>query len=148
MLTLDYVVFPVRDAIVWKTDRRLGTEIPGDKWWQGENAPRGTAIAFNLKTAGEAKLTITDTATGQEFRTETMPAMAGLNRWQWNMCSTPVVTTPQQGRGGGGGQFGGGCQGGGRAATPGIYKLSVSVGGREIGTQMIKVLEDIWLSEK
>ncbi len=149
-LAKDAAVFPVRDAILWKTDRRIGTEIPGDKWWQGENAPRGSAIAFNVKTGGEAKLTITETATGQEFRTETMNAQAGLNRWQWNMCSTPVVTTPQQGRGGGGGggQFGGGCQGGGRAATPGIYKLSVSVGGKEIGTQMIKVLEDIWLMEK
>ena len=22
------------------------TEVPGDKWWEGENAPRGTAIAY------------------------------------------------------------------------------------------------------
>ncbi len=149
-LAKDATVFPVRDAIVWKTDRRLGTQVPGDKWWQGENAPRGTAIAFNLKSGGDAKLTITDAVTGAEFRTESMTATAGLNRWQWNICSTPIATPQQQGRGGGGGgQFGGGgCPGGGRAATPGVYKLSVNVGGREIGTQMIRVLEDIWMNEK
>ena len=78
-----------------------------------------------------------------------MAAQAGLNRWQWNLCSTPIATPAAGGgRGGGGGQFGGGCQGGGRAATPGLYKLSVSVAGKEIGTQMIRVLEDIWLNEK
>jgi photosystem II stability/assembly factor-like uncharacterized protein len=144
----DAAVFPVRDAVLWKNDRRLGTEVPGDKWWQGENAPRGTAIAFNVKSGGDAKVTITDTTTGSEFRTESMPAMAGLNRWQWNLCSTPIATPNQNGGRGGGGGFGGGCQGGGRTAQPGVYKLSVSVGGREIGTQLIKVLEDIWLNEK
>ncbi len=148
-LAKDAAVFPVRDAVLWKNDRRIGTEIPGDKWWGGENAPRGSVIAFNLKAGGEAKLTITETATGAEFRTETMAATAGLNRWQWNLCSTPIATPQNTGRGGGGGgQFGGGCQGGGRTATPGVYKLSVSVAGKEIGTQMIRVLEDIWMNEK
>jgi len=148
-LAKDAALFPTRDAVAWKQDRRLGAEVPGDKWWQGENAPRGTAIAFNLKAAGgDAKITITDTATGAEFRAQTLPSAAGLNRWQWDLCSTPIAS-PQGGRqGGGGGGFGGGCQGGGRAATPGVYKVTVNVGGKDIGTQTFKVLEDIWLNEK
>lgn len=144
-------LLPTRDAVAWKSDRRLGTEVPGDKWWQGENAPRGTAIAYYMKAAGsDAKITITDTATGAEFRTQASPAEAGLNRWQWDLCSTPLVTPTGGGRGGGGGGggFGGGCQGGGRAATPGVYKVTVSVAGKEIGSQTFKVLEDIWLNEK
>lgn len=149
-LAKDAALFPTRDAVAWKQDRRIGTEIPGDKWWQGENAPRGTAIAYYMKSAGgDAKITITDTATGTEFRTQTAPSAAGLNRWQWDLCSTPIAAPQGGGRGGGGGGgFGGGCQGGGRAATPGVYKLTVNVGGKDIGSQTFKVLEDIWLNEK
>jgi photosystem II stability/assembly factor-like uncharacterized protein len=144
----DAVLFPVRDAVLWKTDRRLGTEVPGDRQWAGENAPRGSVVSFYTKTAGEAKITVTDTAESTEYRTETMPAAAGLNRWQWNLCSTPIAT-PQGGRfGGGGGGFGGGCQGGGRVAQPGVYKVTVTVGGKDIGSQTMRVLEDIWLNEK
>ena len=147
----DAALFPTRDAVAWKTDRRLGTEIPGDKWWEGENAPRGTAIAYYAKAAGgDAKITITETATGNEFRTQTAPSAAGLNRWQWDLCSTPIATPAGGGRGGGGGGggFGGGCQGGGRAAQPGVYKVTVNVGGKDIGTQTFRILEDIWLNEK
>jgi len=150
-LAKDAALLPTRDAVVWKQDRRLGTEIPGDKWWQGENAPRGTAIAYYAKAGGgDAKITITDTVTGTEFRAQTTTSAAGLNRWQWDLCSTPIAA-PAGGRGGGGGGgggFGGGCQGGGRMATPGIYKVTVNVGGKDIGSQTVKVLEDIWLNDK
>src|ERR1043165_8260604 len=53
------VLFPVRDAVAWKQDRRIGTEIPGDKWWAGENAPPGTAIAYNLANGGDAPIKVT-----------------------------------------------------------------------------------------
>ena len=148
----DAALLPVRDGVLWKTDRRLGTEIPGDKWWQGENAPRGTAISYVAKAGGDAKVTITETATGTEFRTQSATAAAGLNRWQWDFCSTPIVTPNagggRQGGGGGGGFGGGGCQGGGRMATPGVYKVTVTLGGKEVGSQTFRILEDIWLNEK
>ncbi len=56
-----------RDAIQWKADRLNQTEVPGNKWWEGEVAPRGTAIAYYLKTAPsvDVRVTITNTATGQ-----------------------------------------------------------------------------------
>jgi photosystem II stability/assembly factor-like uncharacterized protein len=149
-LTQDALLLPVREAVAWKTDRRLGTAIPGDHWWQGENAPRGTAIAYFLKAnATDAKLTITDVVTGQEFRSATVMGQQGLNRWSWNLCSNATAGGAQGGRGGGGGGGGGtGCVGNGRLAPPGTYRAALSVGGREVGTQIVRVLEDIWLNER
>ncbi|MEO5566871.1 MAG: hypothetical protein ABIR92_00170 [Gemmatimonadaceae bacterium] len=145
-LSADATLFPTRDAVLWKTDRRLGTEVPGDKWWQGENAPAGTAIAYHLRNAGgDAKITITDVVTGQEVRSHTTPALAGLNRWQWNGCGNAVAGAAGGGRGGGGG--GGGAAGGCAGGTPmriGTYRATVTVGGRDIGSNVFRVLEDIW----
>ena len=45
-------LFKPRDAVLWKTDRRNDAEVPGDKWWEGEIAPRGTAIAYYLQDGG------------------------------------------------------------------------------------------------
>ena len=145
-------LFPVRDAILYKTDRRLGTAIPGDKWWMGENAPRGSAISYYLKSAAtDVRIVITDAVTGQEFRSTTASGNAGLNRWQWNLCAN-APPLPVGGRGGGGGGGGGGgnnaCAGNGRTATAGTYKVSLMIGGKESGTQLVKVLEDIWLNER
>ena len=161
-------LLPVRDAVVWKTDRRLGTAVPGDKWWSGQSAPRGTAIAYYAKAAGgDAKITITDAVTGREFRTQTAPANAGLNRWQWDLCSTPPPAgqAAQGGLGagggggaagaaggaggaGGGGGAGNGCQGGGRVAPAGTYKVTITVGGAEVGNQVFRVVEDSWMNER
>ena len=140
----DGSLLATRDAVQWKNDRRLGTEVPGDKWWRGENAPAGTAISYYLKSGGgDAKITITDLTTGQEVRSHTTPALAGLNRWQWNLCGNPVQGAGGGGRGGGG-FGGGGCQGGAQA-RPGPYRVTVNVGGRDIGSNVFRVLEDIWM---
>jgi photosystem II stability/assembly factor-like uncharacterized protein len=142
------VLFPVRDAVAWKQDRRISTGVFGDKWWAGENAPAGTAISFNLAAAsGDATIKITDAVTGQEIRTATTPTSAGLNRWQWNLCGNAPPPSQNAGFGGGGGRGGNACQGA-PTASVGTYKATVSVGGKEVGTQMFKVLEDIWLNER
>jgi photosystem II stability/assembly factor-like uncharacterized protein len=142
----DAAVLPVRDAIQWKNDRSISAEVPGDKWWRGENAPTGTAIAFYLKNGGgDAKITITDLTTGQDVRTYTTPALAGLNRWQWNLCGNPVQGAGGGGFGGGRG-FGGGCQGG-QQAHAGPYRATVNVGGKDIGSDTFQVLEDVWMSK-
>ena len=106
----DVMLFPPREAVQWKPDPTNSTEVPGDKWWEGEIAPRGTAIAYFLKSApaGEVKVTIANTATGVTVRTCVGTANAGLNRFQWAL-------TPNTAAGGGGGGFagGGGAGGGG-----------------------------------
>jgi hypothetical protein len=43
---------------------------------------------------------------------------------------------------------GGGCVGNGRLAPAGSYRVSLSVGGREVGTQLVRVLDDAWLNER
>jgi hypothetical protein len=142
----DGSVLPTRDAVIWKNDRSLAAEAPGDKWWRGENAPAGTAIAYYLKNSGgDAKITITDLTTGQEIRTQTQPALAGLNRWQWNLCGNPAQGAGGFGGRGGGGGFGGGGCGGGAQARPGPYRVTVNVGGKDLGSDVFQVLEDIWM---
>ena len=144
------VLFPVRDAVQWKRDQRLVPAAPGDKRWSGENAPRGTAVSYYLKDGGgSATITITDVVTGQPFRVQTASASAGLNRWQWDLCSTPPPQPPAGGgRGGGGLGNPSACPEGARTAPIGTYRVSVNVGGREVGAQVVKVLEDIWLNER
>lgn len=50
--------------------------------------------------------------------------------------------------GGGGGRGGGGFGGGGGGIGPGVYKVSLSIAGKEIGTQTFSIIEDIWLNQK
>jgi hypothetical protein len=144
----DAVLFEPREAILWKNDRRNTTEVPGSRFWEGETAPSGTALSFYLKQdAPEAKLTITDTVTGKEFRSITVKGQQGLNRVQWNLRGNPPERTEGQG---GGGQFGGGGRGGGNQgpmADAGVYRVTLTVGGKEAGSQVIRVVEDIWLNQ-
>ena len=179
----DAVLFKPRDAVQWKADRKNQTEVPGDKWWEGQAAPQGTAIAYYLRNAAtDVRVTITNTATGNAVRTCVGTGDAGLNRFQWAMTAdggaggggggggggrgggrgaapaaeAPAPTGPQPcapaggggGRGFGGGGGGGRGGGGGGGIGPGIYRVALSVGGKEIGTQSFAILEDVWLNEK
>jgi len=90
-------LFEPRDAVLWRNDFRLSTEIPGEKWWRGEIAPRGTAIAYYLGApAREAKVTITSLTTGNAVRTCAGPTAQGLNRFQWTLAGDPPPVTPEQ----------------------------------------------------
>ncbi|HUF23732.1 MAG TPA: hypothetical protein VMN81_06355, partial [Vicinamibacterales bacterium] len=142
----DAVLFAPREAVLWKGDRRNVTATPGARW-AGEVAPRGTAIAFYLKDAApEAKITITDTVSGEVFRTMIVRGQRGLNRVQWNLVSDPPPQQQGGGQQGGGQQAGGrGGGGGGRQAEPGVYKVTLSVGNKDMGSQILRVVEDVWL---
>ncbi len=183
----DVTLLKPRDAIQWKPDRKNQTEVPGSKWWEGEVAPQGTAIAYYLKSApaGDVKLTITNTATGQAVRTCIGPKAVGLNRFQWAMSgdqaaggggfpggggggggggrggrggqaaeapAAPAGPTPCVAAGGGGRGFGGGGGGGrgggGGGIAPGVYRVALTVDGKEVGMQTFSILEDVWLNEK
>ena len=174
-MNADATLMKPRDAVMWRTDFRNNTEVPGDKWWEGDIAPRGTAIAYYLKAAGSgAKITITNTATGQVVRACNGSADAGMNRFQWGLqtdqalagggggggfggggggrggAPQPPVDTSSctAGAGGGGrGGGGGGRGGGGGGLGPGVYRVSLSLNGKEIGSQTFSLLEDIWLNK-
>jgi len=175
-----------REAVIWKADRMNQTEVPGNKWWEADPAPRGTAIAYYLKSApaGDVLVTISNTATGNAVRTCVGTKNAGMNRFQWALTGDPAPG----GGGGGGGRGGGGGAGGGRAGAPpeapaqptgptpcaagagggggrgggggggfggggggigpGVYKVTLSIAGKEVGSQTFNLLEDIWLNQK
>ncbi|HUF47464.1 MAG TPA: hypothetical protein VMM93_06565, partial [Vicinamibacterales bacterium] len=166
-LQQEATLFQPRDAVAWKSDPRDSTTTPGYKWWTGETAPRGTAIAYYLRNAasGEARITITNVATGEAVRTCTGTTTAGLNRFQWALSGDPQPgggggrgrggrgaepppaptgpppITPCTAGGGGGGRGGGG----GGGIDPGLYRVTLSLSGREVGSQTFSVLEDIWM---
>ena len=107
----------------------------------GENAPRGAAINYYLKSAatGDVKITIAD-VNGRTIRTLDAPKTAGINRVMWNLAPQPV-----QGQGGGGG-FGGG-RGGAAAVEPGTYVVTLDVAGKKF-TKPVQVVQDRWLNER
>ncbi len=164
-------LFTPREAVQWKTDRRNQTEVPGAKHWVGENAPRGTAISYFLPSATteQVLVTITNTATGQDVRSCLGTGNAGLNRYQWTLSGNPGAGGGGGGRGGqqaqqqqapqgpqpcnagagGGGRggFGGGFGGGG-GIGPGVYRVTLSIGGKQVGSETFNILEDIWLNQK
>jgi hypothetical protein len=165
----DATLFKPRDGVLWKSDIAHVSEVPGNKWWAGENAPRGTAIAYQLKSAAQdVKVTVTDAVTGQAMLTCNGDTKAGLTRFQWapgggggggfggggagaaGAPAAPAGPAPCGGvPGGGGGRgFGGGGGRGGGGGTAGTYRVTLTVNGKDVGSQMFAMLEDIWLNEK
>ena len=61
------MLFDIRPAVAWLTDRQRGQQTGGQKAFVGENPPRGAAISYYLKAAprGDVKITIAD-ATGRD----------------------------------------------------------------------------------
>jgi len=149
-LTQDAVLFTPRDAVAWKTDPRSTTAAPGLQHWRGDSAPRGAAISYFLRTAatGDVRVTIRNTATGTVVRACAGTGNAGLNRFQWPLTGGGAEGAPQPCAGGGAGGGRGGGGGGGGAITPGVYSVTLTVGGRDVGTERFSVLEDIWMHER
>jgi photosystem II stability/assembly factor-like uncharacterized protein len=158
----DVVLFDARPAIAYQSDFHYDEYVGGYKQFEGENAPRGTAIGFYLKSAaaGEAKIAILD-ETGKPMCESTVPATAGIHRVQWTLA-TPLANAEagRGGRGGGAGgpgggtpaatcsgAVGGGRGGGGASAEPGSYVIKLSVAGKDY-TRPVQVLEDKWARER
>ncbi|MGH9408451.1 MAG: WD40/YVTN/BNR-like repeat-containing protein, partial [Vicinamibacterales bacterium] len=171
----DVALFKPRDAVAWKNDIRQRTEVPGSKFWEGANAPRGTAIAWLLKSKpGAVTVKIADTATGEAVYECKGSTNQGLNRFQWTLENN--LTVPPAGRGGRGGEGGGrggaaaqgprpvpgsqpcgappengrgrggfGRGGFGAGIQPGVYRVTVNVDGKDVENQTFSVLEDTWM---
>jgi len=138
-MTQDAALLEPREAVLWKTDVRLARSVTGAQNWRGEVPPAGTAISYYLRTApgGDVRITISS-PDGQVFRSMSGTRDAGLNRVHWNLRGNPVPPT------GGGGGGGGGEPAQGPLAAPGVYTVTLSVGGREY-TRAVAVLEDVWM---
>ncbi|GIW52620.1 MAG: hypothetical protein KatS3mg081_1975 [Gemmatimonadales bacterium] len=141
VLQQDVYLFQPRSAVLWKTDRTRSRSVTGDKNFAGENAPDGTAISYYLKApAREVKIAIVNAVTGEVFRNLDGSAEPGINRVQWDLRGNPPPR--RQGQGGG---FGG--QQRGPLATPGVYRVVLTVDDQEYWRN-VEVLEDIWLMER
>jgi len=130
----DVHLFTPRDAILWLEDARQDREVPGDKNWEGENAPTGTFIHYYLGSApgGTVTLTIEDPTTPEHVRTLEATARVGLNRVQWDLETDPVQgddpdDDPES-----------------ETVEPGVYRVTLSVGGT-VRSALVRVLEDIWM---
>jgi hypothetical protein len=72
---------------------------------------------------------------------------AGLNRVQWNLRGNPPPRPQGQAAAGGGGGGGGGGQQQGPLARPGLYRITLTVDGKDY-TRVVEVEEDRWLTER
>ncbi len=161
----DAHLFDVRSAIAYLFDYKTDADVGGDHRFEGENAPRGTAISYYLKSAASGPVTVSVVnASGQTVCTSTGPSMAGIHRVQWTLVTPGIAPAGGRGGGGGGGGFGAGggaggppdqsCSGGGgrggnnsAQAAPGTYNVKLTVNGHDY-TKPVVVLEDVWLHER
>jgi photosystem II stability/assembly factor-like uncharacterized protein len=154
----DAYLFPVRPAVAYGHDieaDRCRPTLPclTQSVFAGENAPRGTAVSYYLRTAvpGEATISVTDIG-GRTLCTSTAPAAAGINRVQWTLVAplvAPLVARPT-GRGGAASRAPkADCDQPDlpAAAAAGDYTVTLSVGGHEY-TRIVQVLEDRWIEQR
>jgi hypothetical protein len=157
-LAQDVALFDVRPAIAYVFDYRTDSDVGGDHRFEGENAPRGTAISYYMKSgSGNGTLSISD-AQGRTVCTSSVPATAGIHRVQWTLV-TPQLAPAGGGRGGGPGGAGAGngprdtsCSGNasrgpGTPLAAGVYTAKLTINGKEL-SKPVTVLEDIWLHER
>ena len=102
------------------------------------NATTGVIMAF---THGRSAWKLTNTATGEVFRTIDVAGQTGLNRVQWDLRGNPPAGAQNQavGRGGGRGGFAG------PEAEAGVYRVTLTVNGQNAGSETLRVLEDVWM---
>jgi len=164
----DVALFDVRPAISYLNDQQHGQQVGGQKVFVGENAPRGTAISYYLKSpaSGDVKISIAD-VNGRMLCRSDGPKEAGINRIQWTLVAPLLAPPPAAGAGGGqggrgaaggpvnpscsgaggGGGGGGGRGGAGGGVEPGTYIVTLTANGKTL-TRPVTVLQDRWLGEK
>jgi photosystem II stability/assembly factor-like uncharacterized protein len=147
-------LFDVRPAVAYlrdlQTDRCRPT-LPclAQSVFVAENAPRGTAINYYLRSPAPsgARISISD-ITGRVLCTADGPGSAGINRVQWTLSgSTPSGQATA--RGVNGANRDANCSGNNNSneVPPGVYTVKLSVGGHDY-TKVVQVLEDRWLEER
>lgn len=138
----DVHLFAPREAILWNRDARLDRALVGTKVFRGSNPAPGTAIHYYLKQAAESpvRLTISNAITGHVFRHLEGAGLAGLNRVQWDLRGDLV---PGKQAASDDEEFESRRPPRGPLATPGRYRVTLSVGGRTYA-QTVNVQTDVW----
>jgi hypothetical protein len=96
LITQEAALFDMRPAIAYLTDQQRGQYIGGQKTFIGENAPRGAAISYYLRSApaGDVRINIAD-ASGRVIRSIDGTKMGGINpsngTWRRQVRAVVVV---------------------------------------------------------
>ncbi len=129
-------LFDPKTTIKWNRFERRGDTL--GELAKADNPPVGSTLYYYLK-ADAQKVTITikdlEGATIQEL---TPSAKQGLQKVFWGLNRRPVA-----GQGGGGQRGGGGGRGGGaNMVDPGVYKVTLTVDGKDVATKKLTVSPD------
>ena len=137
----DATLFDIRPAVAWLNDQQNNQQVGGQKVFIGENAPRGAAINYYLKSAASGDVKIIDR---RRHRPRDPHARRPEDGGHQPRDVEPRARAGRRAQGGGG--FGGG-RGGGGAVEPGTYIVTLEVGGKKF-TKPLQILQDRWLNER
>jgi hypothetical protein len=150
-LISDAHLFAPKPATLWRVDLTRNKGASGARRFAAPNpyselvqegdasglAPPGAAIYYYLKTAAResVKIVVAD-ASGRIVRELAGPAEAGLNRVLWDLRTAPLPLLPAWRRVGGNDSYrlaqSGPHTRPGPLVKPGEYRITLSVGGREL----------------
>jgi len=133
-------LFDMKDTTRWNRYEMRGDTL--GELAKADNPPVGANIYYYLKAdAQNVKVTIKDLEGNTVFET-TPSAKKGLQKvfWGLNRAIGAPVGGPGGGRGGGGG--GGGRGGGGNQVENGVYKVTLTVDGKEVETKKMTIVPD------
>ncbi len=138
-------LFDLKEAISWRRYENRGDTL--GELAKADNPPVGQNIYYYLKAdAKDVTVTIKDLEGTQIAQLSQSSAEAlrpntrnGLHRVFWGLNRIGAAGGGG-GRGGGGG--GGGRGGGGNVVEPGIYKVTLTVDGKDVATKSIRVSPD------
>jgi len=134
----DAYLFDIKDVTRWNAFERKGETI--GEMAKVNNPIPGATIYYYLKTEAKAvKLTIKDLE-GNPIQEITGVGKKGLQKATWNLSKTAPQGQPQPGMMGGGGGRGG--RGGGNQADNGVYKVTLTVDGKDIATKKVALSPD------
>jgi photosystem II stability/assembly factor-like uncharacterized protein len=148
-------LFDVKNTTRWNRYERRGDTL--GEMAKAENPPVGANIYYYLKAdAQNVKLTIKDLE-GTTIQEMTPTAKKGLQKVFWNLARQAAAAAPAGGRGGAGGgsqaapavnnpdqppQAAGGRFGRPNQVDPGVYKVTLTVDGKDVATKKMTVSPD------
>lgn len=136
----DAYLFDIKDTVKWNRYERRGETL--GELVKADNPPVGANIYYYLKSDADAvKITIADLE-GTTLQEVTPAKKKGLQKIFWNLNRL----APQRGGTVPAGQppAGGGGRGGfgGLQVDPGVYKVTLSVNGKDVATKKMTLLPD------
>ncbi len=134
-LKADAHLFHPATAVRWRNEPPRGSIYgTGSRKFVGENPPPGAQIYYSLGKKPQAVTLKVLDYTGAVVRELEAKAEPGLHKVSWDLRRAPQGGQPAGQPGGRGGRGGRGGAGGPNAAPPGMYRVVLTVDGKEYTT--------------